>query len=471
MAQAAVAGPLAEADLGDQLRRRPVHAAGLRPARRVGERRLALLERVQPLAQSRQGAVVEAAADAAGVAQRALLVVHAHEEGAEPRARSGRLCEAADDELLAVRALALEPGPGAPARVLVAGALGHHALELLQARLLVDRGALPVDVVAVADDLAQRLAAAPEQPPQAALPLAQRQLPQVLTVLEEQVEDHVRQVAGAPVLEMPLQAAEVAHAALVEHHDLAVEPAAAGRQRAQRGGDLGEPLRPVEPVAGEQARVPAAGARRYPVAVVLDLVDPALPLGRALDQRRQRERHGVRDGRPLLAACLRGGSVGRAGGVRRAGPVVPRLPGGDLVHAAPAGDAAVGAAPRVRLAGARLLVALLDEEPLVVVAAARARRCAPAPSCRAGALPPPGTSARPSRGPRAGRRPAPRCRCPTASPCRRRTRPWGSCPRSRRTPRGGPPRAPRAACSCGSRLGPLGTAQLTSTPSSSSRRS
>ena len=54
--RAAVAGPLAEADLGDQVRRRPVHAAGLRPARRVGERRRAPLERVEPLAQPRQGA-------------------------------------------------------------------------------------------------------------------------------------------------------------------------------------------------------------------------------------------------------------------------------------------------------------------------------------------------------------------------------------------------------------------------------
>ena len=61
---------------------------------------------------------------------------------------------------------------------------------------------------------------------------------------------------------------------------------------------------------------------------------------------------------------------------------------------------------------------------------------------------------------RARRRPAPRCPCPRASPCRRRTRPWGWCPRSRRTPPGGPPRATARRRTLGSRLGPLGTAQL-----------
>ena len=60
--------------------------------------------------------LVEPAADAAGVAQGALLVVDAEQEGAEPVTRSGRLGEAADDELLAAAALGLEPRARAPAR-------------------------------------------------------------------------------------------------------------------------------------------------------------------------------------------------------------------------------------------------------------------------------------------------------------------------------------------------------------------
>ena len=86
--QLAVAGPLAEGHLGDQGGRGPVHAARLSALGRVGERRRAPLERAEALRQPRQRGVAEPAADAAGVAQGALPVVDAEQEGAEPVARA-----------------------------------------------------------------------------------------------------------------------------------------------------------------------------------------------------------------------------------------------------------------------------------------------------------------------------------------------------------------------------------------------
>ena len=67
--------------------------------------------------------------------------------------------------------------------------------------------------------------------------------------------------------------------------------------------------------------------------------------------------------------------------------------------------------------------------------------------------------------------PAPSSRGPTASPCRRRTGPWGWCPRSRRSRAGGPrPPSPGAGPS-GRARGPWAPPRTGRSPSYSSRRS
>ncbi len=309
-----------------------------------------------------EGGVVEPAPDAPGVAERALPVVHAEQEGAEAAARAGRIREAADDELLAAAALALDPRACAPAGVRVAGALGDHALEPLQAGLGEDVAAEPLDVVAVAHHAVHGLAAAPEQLLQPALALHQRQRAQVLAVLEQQVEGDVGEVPRLPLLDEPLQAAEVADAARVEDHDLAVQPGAVGGERLEGLGDLGEPRRPVQLVAREQAHAGPVHAGGDAVAVVLDLVQPAVALRRLLDQRREAEGHGGGDaGAGVLRAAvtLRAG-IRRAAVTLRAAALRPgaaparRLAGGDLLHGAAGRDAAVVRAPRVGLARPRL---------------------------------------------------------------------------------------------------------------------
>ena len=114
--------------------------------------------------------------------------------------------------------------------------------------------------------------------------------------------------------------------------------------------------------------------RRDAVAVVLDLVQPPLVAGRLLDERRERERDG---GWSARAAAARARPVFRARPVScgRAVPRASRAPArrlarGDLVHRAARRDAAVVRAPRVRLTRAGLLVALLDQQPLVLLVVA-----------------------------------------------------------------------------------------------------
>src|SRR5262249_55565398 len=122
MAQLAVHRPLDERHLHDDLRPHPVGAdAG--QARAAGERRRRNLERVEPRAQIAQQFRVEAGADPSGeheiltIARRLALRTPrvsrrgeiADEQRAEADARTLRIGEAANDELLAGFDLHLEP--------------------------------------------------------------------------------------------------------------------------------------------------------------------------------------------------------------------------------------------------------------------------------------------------------------------------------------------------------------------------
>src|SRR3954454_22093509 len=147
MAQAPVAGPLAEADLGDEL--------GLDPGDRslfdlVGERRCVAPQRLEALLQILERRAREAGADLAGVAQ-ALARVVADEERAEDRAAALRRREAADHELLLGRALELEPVAAAAVDVRGVGALGDQPLPAMGARVAVVVLAVRVAVRGEAD--------------------------------------------------------------------------------------------------------------------------------------------------------------------------------------------------------------------------------------------------------------------------------------------------------------------------------
>ncbi len=106
--------------------------------------------------------LVEAAADAAGEAQVPGLVVDAEQQRADAGARALRVGPAADHELLALRALELDPGRAAPRHVGRVGALADHPLEAHPAGVLEQLLRARVEVLAEADALLQRRAV--EQP-------------------------------------------------------------------------------------------------------------------------------------------------------------------------------------------------------------------------------------------------------------------------------------------------------------------
>src|SRR5215208_2281987 len=134
MPQHPVARPRRELDLADQV---GLHELGSlrRPRLALEGRAGALALREQP-AEPVELLVVEAGADATRVAQRALVVVVADEDRADPVAPPALAREpAADHELLAGEVLDLDPARAAAARLVrPVEPLGDDALEALLAR-------------------------------------------------------------------------------------------------------------------------------------------------------------------------------------------------------------------------------------------------------------------------------------------------------------------------------------------------
>src|SRR5690606_6071228 len=154
------------------------------------------------------------------------------------------------------------------------------------------------------------------------------------------------------------QLLKVRQALLVERHDLTVQPAVAQAQFGQSLGLLRQALRPVMPIASKQAHLTAADPRQNAVTVELHLIQP-IAFGRPLGQGRQLWRQAVRELRLALATSCR---LGR------------RLALGSLARATHQRTA--DHALRLRLddvvlvTGTRRVVALLDQQPLFLVAAA-----------------------------------------------------------------------------------------------------
>src|SRR3954471_24504098 len=80
VSQSAVAGPLAEADFADDLRRDPVRVLGVLARYDIGERRVLACQRLQLGLEVAQHLVREAGADVPGVRQRTLVVGHTEQQ-------------------------------------------------------------------------------------------------------------------------------------------------------------------------------------------------------------------------------------------------------------------------------------------------------------------------------------------------------------------------------------------------------
>src|SRR3954447_24980773 len=264
VAQAPGAGPLGEADLGDELRLDPGHVA-LADRAGVGERRVVPAQRAQPGAEVAQGVAVEAGADLAGVAQRAVVVV-AEQERAELGPRPARRGEPADDELLALLALELEPVARAAVGVGAVGALGDQPLPPLAARLRVE----DLPALAAVRGQADRVLEV-ERRAQEALAGQQPAGAHVAAVEPEDVEDvEEHRHAAVAALREPREARLRAG----ERDDLAVEREALAPLPGQRARDLGVARVEREVVAREEPHGSAVAHGDAADAVELALEDP-----------------------------------------------------------------------------------------------------------------------------------------------------------------------------------------------------
>ena len=249
---------------------------------------------------------------------------------------------------------------------------------------------------------------------------------------------------------------------------------ASPRRTSRQAGELGIRRRHVVAVAAHEADAAAVDAGEHADAVPLPLERP-VRRARPAQRARRGEHRAHEDRLDLVRAALRivglvelGGRVRAARAPRRSRVSASRSRSRHPSSSRPTSRSR--ARLRRRAPVARPLVLHAMQQPVALLARRRSVRM----------------SASRTRRP-AVRRAAPcrvddhlvvapllelvRAGVPDASSCPRRTRPWGWCPRTRRTPSGGP-RSARRGGSARRRSGtPLGTAQLTSTPSCSRRKS
>ena len=144
-------------------------------------------------------------------------------------------------------------------------------------------------VVDIDDPLASRLV---EHLPQHLLPPLDRAAPQVVAVDVQQVEGVIDQPVRLAPRDRVVEEVEMRDAAIVGHGDLAIDD-----QLVPGGGERGEGraegFRPVIPVAADQRQAAAAvDDGDQAMAVVLDLVQPALAIGRRRARRHDLQTHG-----------------------------------------------------------------------------------------------------------------------------------------------------------------------------------
>jgi hypothetical protein len=150
--------------------------------------------------------------------------------------------------------------------------------------------------------------------------------------------------------------------------------------RAERLGELGEPIGPIQAVARDQARRAALDPTQDPVAVELDLVQPIGSVGRRVDERRELEPRFARQrraARPLERCGIArssGASAATAAALTRAARPHAIGIATDLVETAAGQHAArLALDDRPRARGTRLVVAALDQEPRPTAALALSR--------------------------------------------------------------------------------------------------
>ena len=114
-----------------------------------------------------------------------------------------------------------------------------------------------------------------EQSPEHGAACFERRLAQVVPVHIGQIEQVEDNVVGSLALERLLECAEIGYARFIRYHDLAVVPAGRQSQCFERTAQGQQPGAPVLAIAGEQACARSVAAHQHPIAIELDLEQPA----------------------------------------------------------------------------------------------------------------------------------------------------------------------------------------------------
>ena len=270
--QMPVVRPLRELDLAHELRLDPhdVALAHLRHLRLGGERAGVSPQRLELLQEPVDVVLGEAGAAVADPVDVVPAIRPEHERAEAPGAPALSLRPAADDELLALVRLELQPVAAAPAfEVARLRALRHHAFEPTLER----RGEEPLAVVEGRRDLHRRLPWV-EQLLQPRAAFRERQIEQRHAVDLEHVEHRIDDRRVRLAL---LHRREARAAVAVEGAHLAVDDAV-GRPRCmcERSRDPREARRQVVVVARDETGHAGADVAEGAVAVPFDLVCPAV---------------------------------------------------------------------------------------------------------------------------------------------------------------------------------------------------
>ncbi len=249
----------------------------------------------------------------------------------------------------------------------------HDAFEALGRRRLEEGLAFAFDVAGIPHPRMR-----PKDALQQALPILEGDPEQRAPVQIEQIERLVDEAARRADAEPLLEQAEIRSAGLVEGHDLAIDDGLRGldpRGRAEQAGEIG--LRVLQ-VAGPLADLPVADDSLDPEAVPLDLEQPVRVVegvrGEGREHRFDVLGHGRRDRAREIDLGSGGGRLAVPQGVAVGLDVVVGPSGLDALRV-------VLGVP----AGARDLVPLVDEQPLVALVVLEGTRAwvvrpAPAPA-------------------------------------------------------------------------------------------
>jgi hypothetical protein len=85
---------------------------------------------------------------------------------------------------------------------------------------------------------------------------------------------------------VPPQQIKDGKALLIANDNLAIDQARPDIKRLDRRHDSREQFAPIVAIAGKEADTPAGAPSHHPIAIVLDLMNPAWPRGRLVGRRR-----------------------------------------------------------------------------------------------------------------------------------------------------------------------------------------